>query len=185
MIGRPPRSTHCISSAASDVYKRQCIYKVIIVDLVYFTEELYLFIKKRIPSIYLNPYTLSTHCKNWGKIYKTKRKSKHYRFYRATMSERHNMMLNSSSKFHWSSNKSPNMDKSLFYVIANSRSCEKSNNIKPKHYSWDNRIFIIRFYLPWKKNGVKGTLNVTQKIVNVFIKILKFEYFISLPGLFL
>ena len=24
MIRRPPRSTHCISSAASDVYKRQC-----------------------------------------------------------------------------------------------------------------------------------------------------------------
>ena len=27
MIRRPPRSTHCISSAASDVYKRQCLYK--------------------------------------------------------------------------------------------------------------------------------------------------------------
>eukprot|EP00825_Cyclidium_porcatum_P042838 TRINITY_DN5938_c0_g1_i2.p2 TRINITY_DN5938_c0_g1~~TRINITY_DN5938_c0_g1_i2.p2 ORF type:complete len:246 (+),score=72.57 TRINITY_DN5938_c0_g1_i2:61-798(+) len=26
MIRRPPRSTHCISSAASDVYKRQCQY---------------------------------------------------------------------------------------------------------------------------------------------------------------
>ena len=26
MIRRPPRSTHCISSAASDVYKRQDIY---------------------------------------------------------------------------------------------------------------------------------------------------------------
>eukprot|EP00825_Cyclidium_porcatum_P017865 TRINITY_DN20529_c0_g1_i1.p2 TRINITY_DN20529_c0_g1~~TRINITY_DN20529_c0_g1_i1.p2 ORF type:complete len:164 (+),score=15.17 TRINITY_DN20529_c0_g1_i1:99-590(+) len=26
MIRRPPRSTHCISSAASDVYKRQYIY---------------------------------------------------------------------------------------------------------------------------------------------------------------
>eukprot|EP00825_Cyclidium_porcatum_P035392 TRINITY_DN3710_c0_g1_i5.p2 TRINITY_DN3710_c0_g1~~TRINITY_DN3710_c0_g1_i5.p2 ORF type:complete len:106 (-),score=19.58 TRINITY_DN3710_c0_g1_i5:94-411(-) len=26
MIRRPPRSTHCISSAASDVYKRQMIY---------------------------------------------------------------------------------------------------------------------------------------------------------------
>eukprot|EP00825_Cyclidium_porcatum_P017433 TRINITY_DN2015_c0_g1_i1.p2 TRINITY_DN2015_c0_g1~~TRINITY_DN2015_c0_g1_i1.p2 ORF type:complete len:117 (+),score=25.96 TRINITY_DN2015_c0_g1_i1:105-455(+) len=26
MIRRPPRSTHCISSAASDVYKRQIIY---------------------------------------------------------------------------------------------------------------------------------------------------------------
>ena len=25
MIRRPPRSTHCISSAASDVYKRQAI----------------------------------------------------------------------------------------------------------------------------------------------------------------
>ncbi|GAB5872789.1 hypothetical protein JMUB7539_27280 [Staphylococcus aureus] len=25
MIRRPPRSTHCISSAASDVYKRQII----------------------------------------------------------------------------------------------------------------------------------------------------------------
>eukprot|EP00826_Nyctotherus_ovalis_P024433 TRINITY_DN188_c0_g1_i13.p1 TRINITY_DN188_c0_g1~~TRINITY_DN188_c0_g1_i13.p1 ORF type:complete len:112 (+),score=35.78 TRINITY_DN188_c0_g1_i13:23-337(+) len=28
MIRRPPRSTHCISSAASDVYKRQPIYSV-------------------------------------------------------------------------------------------------------------------------------------------------------------
>ena len=28
MIRRPPRSTHCISSAASDVYKRQLNYKV-------------------------------------------------------------------------------------------------------------------------------------------------------------
>jgi len=28
MIRRPPRSTHCISSAASDVYKRQFISKV-------------------------------------------------------------------------------------------------------------------------------------------------------------
>eukprot|EP00825_Cyclidium_porcatum_P046204 TRINITY_DN7203_c0_g1_i1.p2 TRINITY_DN7203_c0_g1~~TRINITY_DN7203_c0_g1_i1.p2 ORF type:complete len:112 (+),score=22.02 TRINITY_DN7203_c0_g1_i1:152-487(+) len=26
MIRRPPRSTHCISSAASDVYKRQLLY---------------------------------------------------------------------------------------------------------------------------------------------------------------
>ena len=26
MIRRPPRSTHCISSAASDVYKRQDLY---------------------------------------------------------------------------------------------------------------------------------------------------------------
>eukprot|EP00975_Prorocentrum_lima_P011195 2374681-Prorocentrum_lima.AAC.1 len=26
MIRRPPRSTHCISSAASDVYKRQLEY---------------------------------------------------------------------------------------------------------------------------------------------------------------
>eukprot|EP00826_Nyctotherus_ovalis_P053197 TRINITY_DN6876_c0_g2_i15.p1 TRINITY_DN6876_c0_g2~~TRINITY_DN6876_c0_g2_i15.p1 ORF type:complete len:134 (-),score=17.49 TRINITY_DN6876_c0_g2_i15:48-416(-) len=26
MIRRPPRSTHCISSAASDVYKRQILY---------------------------------------------------------------------------------------------------------------------------------------------------------------
>eukprot|EP00825_Cyclidium_porcatum_P044242 TRINITY_DN6432_c0_g1_i9.p2 TRINITY_DN6432_c0_g1~~TRINITY_DN6432_c0_g1_i9.p2 ORF type:complete len:142 (+),score=9.80 TRINITY_DN6432_c0_g1_i9:102-527(+) len=26
MIRRPPRSTHCISSAASDVYKRQVLY---------------------------------------------------------------------------------------------------------------------------------------------------------------
>eukprot|EP00825_Cyclidium_porcatum_P023496 TRINITY_DN2587_c0_g2_i6.p1 TRINITY_DN2587_c0_g2~~TRINITY_DN2587_c0_g2_i6.p1 ORF type:complete len:109 (-),score=26.64 TRINITY_DN2587_c0_g2_i6:9-335(-) len=26
MIRRPPRSTHCISSAASDVYKRQFLY---------------------------------------------------------------------------------------------------------------------------------------------------------------
>eukprot|EP00826_Nyctotherus_ovalis_P058498 TRINITY_DN8044_c0_g1_i4.p2 TRINITY_DN8044_c0_g1~~TRINITY_DN8044_c0_g1_i4.p2 ORF type:complete len:115 (+),score=25.99 TRINITY_DN8044_c0_g1_i4:26-346(+) len=26
MIRRPPRSTHCISSAASDVYKRQKLY---------------------------------------------------------------------------------------------------------------------------------------------------------------
>eukprot|EP00826_Nyctotherus_ovalis_P019692 TRINITY_DN16100_c0_g1_i5.p1 TRINITY_DN16100_c0_g1~~TRINITY_DN16100_c0_g1_i5.p1 ORF type:complete len:123 (+),score=8.26 TRINITY_DN16100_c0_g1_i5:28-369(+) len=26
MIRRPPRSTHCISSAASDVYKRQVVY---------------------------------------------------------------------------------------------------------------------------------------------------------------
>ena len=26
MIRRPPRSTHCISSAASDVYKRQDMY---------------------------------------------------------------------------------------------------------------------------------------------------------------
>jgi len=26
MIRRPPRSTHCISSAASDVYKRQYLY---------------------------------------------------------------------------------------------------------------------------------------------------------------
>ena len=28
MIRRPPRSTHCISSAASDVYKRQVTYDV-------------------------------------------------------------------------------------------------------------------------------------------------------------
>ena len=28
MIRRPPRSTHCISSAASDVYKRQ-VYSII------------------------------------------------------------------------------------------------------------------------------------------------------------
>jgi len=28
MIRRPPRSTHCISSAASDVYKRQSLYNV-------------------------------------------------------------------------------------------------------------------------------------------------------------
>eukprot|EP00825_Cyclidium_porcatum_P008087 TRINITY_DN1403_c0_g1_i8.p2 TRINITY_DN1403_c0_g1~~TRINITY_DN1403_c0_g1_i8.p2 ORF type:complete len:108 (-),score=29.33 TRINITY_DN1403_c0_g1_i8:5-328(-) len=28
MIRRPPRSTHCISSAASDVYKRQAQYLV-------------------------------------------------------------------------------------------------------------------------------------------------------------
>ena len=27
MIRRPPRSTHCISSAASDVYKRQCLLR--------------------------------------------------------------------------------------------------------------------------------------------------------------
>jgi len=33
MIRRPPRSTHCISSAASDVYKRQC-KDYIAVDLV-------------------------------------------------------------------------------------------------------------------------------------------------------
>ena len=26
MIRRPPRSTHCISSAASDVYKRQILF---------------------------------------------------------------------------------------------------------------------------------------------------------------
>ena len=29
MIRRPPRSTHCISSAASDVYKRQVYYQCI------------------------------------------------------------------------------------------------------------------------------------------------------------
>eukprot|EP00826_Nyctotherus_ovalis_P057955 TRINITY_DN7940_c0_g1_i12.p1 TRINITY_DN7940_c0_g1~~TRINITY_DN7940_c0_g1_i12.p1 ORF type:complete len:114 (+),score=42.42 TRINITY_DN7940_c0_g1_i12:24-344(+) len=29
MIRRPPRSTHCISSAASDVYKRQGLNKII------------------------------------------------------------------------------------------------------------------------------------------------------------
>eukprot|EP00825_Cyclidium_porcatum_P009318 TRINITY_DN14733_c0_g1_i1.p1 TRINITY_DN14733_c0_g1~~TRINITY_DN14733_c0_g1_i1.p1 ORF type:complete len:124 (+),score=15.47 TRINITY_DN14733_c0_g1_i1:87-458(+) len=28
MIRRPPRSTHCISSAASDVYKRQYLFRV-------------------------------------------------------------------------------------------------------------------------------------------------------------
>ena len=28
MIRRPPRSTHCISSAASDVYKRQATFDV-------------------------------------------------------------------------------------------------------------------------------------------------------------
>ena len=32
MIRRPPRSTHCISSAASDVYKRQSRVNAIIVD---------------------------------------------------------------------------------------------------------------------------------------------------------
>ena len=58
------------------------------------------------------------------------------------------------------------MEKSLFFEIANSRTCEKSNNFQPKHSSWDNRILVIRFYLPWKKNGVKGTLYLTQKIVN-------------------
>ena len=30
MIRRPPRSTHCISSAASDVYKRQIKYRYIL-----------------------------------------------------------------------------------------------------------------------------------------------------------
>eukprot|EP00825_Cyclidium_porcatum_P036232 TRINITY_DN3813_c0_g1_i1.p3 TRINITY_DN3813_c0_g1~~TRINITY_DN3813_c0_g1_i1.p3 ORF type:complete len:111 (+),score=19.25 TRINITY_DN3813_c0_g1_i1:133-465(+) len=29
MIRRPPRSTHCISSAASDVYKRQPLYTIV------------------------------------------------------------------------------------------------------------------------------------------------------------
>eukprot|EP00826_Nyctotherus_ovalis_P026426 TRINITY_DN20638_c0_g1_i4.p2 TRINITY_DN20638_c0_g1~~TRINITY_DN20638_c0_g1_i4.p2 ORF type:complete len:159 (-),score=71.00 TRINITY_DN20638_c0_g1_i4:250-702(-) len=29
MIRRPPRSTHCISSAASDVYKRQALYQAL------------------------------------------------------------------------------------------------------------------------------------------------------------
>jgi len=28
MIRRPPRSTHCISSAASDVYKRQELHRL-------------------------------------------------------------------------------------------------------------------------------------------------------------
>eukprot|EP00826_Nyctotherus_ovalis_P064783 TRINITY_DN9510_c0_g3_i6.p1 TRINITY_DN9510_c0_g3~~TRINITY_DN9510_c0_g3_i6.p1 ORF type:complete len:101 (-),score=9.46 TRINITY_DN9510_c0_g3_i6:277-558(-) len=33
MIRRPPRSTHCISSAASDVYKRQLLYMSLIVTV--------------------------------------------------------------------------------------------------------------------------------------------------------
>eukprot|EP00825_Cyclidium_porcatum_P003956 TRINITY_DN11839_c0_g1_i2.p5 TRINITY_DN11839_c0_g1~~TRINITY_DN11839_c0_g1_i2.p5 ORF type:complete len:136 (-),score=20.06 TRINITY_DN11839_c0_g1_i2:1516-1923(-) len=32
MIRRPPRSTHCISSAASDVYKRQMLYFLIVLN---------------------------------------------------------------------------------------------------------------------------------------------------------
>ena len=32
MIRRPPRSTHCISSAASDVYKRQMMYTIRVSD---------------------------------------------------------------------------------------------------------------------------------------------------------
>eukprot|EP00825_Cyclidium_porcatum_P040545 TRINITY_DN5148_c0_g1_i1.p1 TRINITY_DN5148_c0_g1~~TRINITY_DN5148_c0_g1_i1.p1 ORF type:complete len:112 (-),score=13.59 TRINITY_DN5148_c0_g1_i1:174-509(-) len=37
MIRRPPRSTHCISSAASDVYKRQVywVYSCCILNCVY------------------------------------------------------------------------------------------------------------------------------------------------------
>eukprot|EP00825_Cyclidium_porcatum_P049861 TRINITY_DN870_c0_g1_i2.p1 TRINITY_DN870_c0_g1~~TRINITY_DN870_c0_g1_i2.p1 ORF type:complete len:354 (-),score=77.75 TRINITY_DN870_c0_g1_i2:182-1243(-) len=34
MIRRPPRSTHCISSAASDVYKRQIQMKILILSLI-------------------------------------------------------------------------------------------------------------------------------------------------------
>ena len=34
MIRRPPRSTHCISSAASDVYKRQVVDGAIDTDFI-------------------------------------------------------------------------------------------------------------------------------------------------------
>eukprot|EP00826_Nyctotherus_ovalis_P046628 TRINITY_DN5294_c0_g1_i4.p1 TRINITY_DN5294_c0_g1~~TRINITY_DN5294_c0_g1_i4.p1 ORF type:complete len:186 (+),score=23.26 TRINITY_DN5294_c0_g1_i4:23-559(+) len=37
MIRRPPRSTHCISSAASDVYKRQVLKSFRIIVLIYRT----------------------------------------------------------------------------------------------------------------------------------------------------
>eukprot|EP00826_Nyctotherus_ovalis_P052510 TRINITY_DN6666_c0_g3_i2.p1 TRINITY_DN6666_c0_g3~~TRINITY_DN6666_c0_g3_i2.p1 ORF type:complete len:105 (-),score=47.64 TRINITY_DN6666_c0_g3_i2:592-885(-) len=39
MIRRPPRSTHCISSAASDVYKRQIIGKIVILEQKLFYKE--------------------------------------------------------------------------------------------------------------------------------------------------
>eukprot|EP00825_Cyclidium_porcatum_P004966 TRINITY_DN12370_c0_g1_i3.p1 TRINITY_DN12370_c0_g1~~TRINITY_DN12370_c0_g1_i3.p1 ORF type:complete len:123 (+),score=38.28 TRINITY_DN12370_c0_g1_i3:92-460(+) len=42
MIRRPPRSTHCISSAASDVYKRQILYESIIFYLP-LSLQIYLF----------------------------------------------------------------------------------------------------------------------------------------------
>ena len=35
MIRRPPRSTHCISSAASDVYKRQLLYSRLTIESGY------------------------------------------------------------------------------------------------------------------------------------------------------
>ena len=41
MIRRPPRSTHCISSAASDVYKRQVVGDVLKLqrNMVFVTQE--------------------------------------------------------------------------------------------------------------------------------------------------
>eukprot|EP00825_Cyclidium_porcatum_P009866 TRINITY_DN15046_c0_g1_i2.p2 TRINITY_DN15046_c0_g1~~TRINITY_DN15046_c0_g1_i2.p2 ORF type:complete len:104 (-),score=26.39 TRINITY_DN15046_c0_g1_i2:79-390(-) len=40
MIRRPPRSTHCISSAASDVYKRQCVNGYRAYDIALPTDQL-------------------------------------------------------------------------------------------------------------------------------------------------
>eukprot|EP00826_Nyctotherus_ovalis_P009210 TRINITY_DN12426_c0_g1_i3.p1 TRINITY_DN12426_c0_g1~~TRINITY_DN12426_c0_g1_i3.p1 ORF type:complete len:205 (-),score=36.53 TRINITY_DN12426_c0_g1_i3:58-651(-) len=61
MIRRPPRSTHCISSAASDVYKRQIIYKddvdffiplICLIILIYSCKKLSLVLSKVTSSIY-------------------------------------------------------------------------------------------------------------------------------------
>ena len=60
MIRRPPRSTHCISSAASDVYKRQALItiydlsKIVNPDLS--IEEIRLLVKQGGKSgLWLNP----------------------------------------------------------------------------------------------------------------------------------
>lgn len=55
----------------------------------------------------------------------------------------------------------------MYFDTQPTLSCEKSTNTEPKHSSKDNSKVIIRFNLLWKKNEVKGTLRVTQKIVNV------------------
>ena len=48
MIRRPPRSTHCISSAASDVYKRQFIYGLFIQGFLFL-----LLMRMKNPSVFL------------------------------------------------------------------------------------------------------------------------------------
>eukprot|EP00825_Cyclidium_porcatum_P014487 TRINITY_DN17785_c0_g1_i1.p5 TRINITY_DN17785_c0_g1~~TRINITY_DN17785_c0_g1_i1.p5 ORF type:complete len:104 (+),score=23.36 TRINITY_DN17785_c0_g1_i1:120-431(+) len=50
MIRRPPRSTHCISSAASDVYKRQVSTQStwVCMQSLSFKSEIYFFFKKNL-----------------------------------------------------------------------------------------------------------------------------------------